>query len=44
MITSTAFVFGIFFITFNVHVIVIALPVWYADCMDTAFSSTCFVI
>ena len=44
MITSTAFVFGIFFISFNVHVMVIALPCWHADCMDTAFSSIFFVI
>ena len=44
MITSTAFVFGIFFITFNVHVIAIALPCWYVDCMDAAFPAIFFVI
>ena len=32
------FVFGIFLSPLNVHVIVIALPYWYADCMDPAFS------
>ena len=43
VVISTMFVFGIFLSPLNMHVIIIALPCWYADCMDPA-SSTIFLL